>query len=52
MVFLRSPEYVGQCALAMNCDLQLKTQSRRNPELCFHNIPAIFSCLREFAALL
>ena len=28
MVFLRSPKYVGQCALAMNCDLQLKTQGQ------------------------
>jgi hypothetical protein len=27
MAFLLSPEYVGQCALAMNYHLQLKTQS-------------------------
>jgi hypothetical protein len=28
MIFRPSPEYVGQCALAINCNLQLKTQTR------------------------
>jgi hypothetical protein len=28
MIFRPSPKYVGQCALAMNCDLQIKTQTR------------------------
>jgi hypothetical protein len=28
MIFRRSPEYVGQPALAMNRDLKIKTQTR------------------------
>jgi hypothetical protein len=33
IVFRPSPEYVGQYALAINCNLQLKTQTRYSQKI-------------------